>query len=331
MGHDVDAYSWASQYPRRLYKGLRWDDNARPLSRTQFWLRWWDPVSWFRTGRAARSHDVAIVQWVTAFHGVQLAATLRTIAPVPTVCVVHNVIPHERLPLDLQLTRLALRQASHIVVHSAQQLTELRALLPDAPAHQFPLPPHLGTQRATSPPVRPPLRLIQPGYVRPYKGVEVAIRGIRAYLDTHPGYAVELTIVGDFWEPTADRVREMIDGLQLRAVVRVEDGYLSDDALLARIAAHHAALLPYTSATQSGLIPAVLGAGRPVITTDVGGLAEQVRDGVDAILCPPNDPGALADAIETLANGYEAFQHAAADRWTQDPWVSLATALLELV
>jgi|SRR5450631_4034190 glycosyltransferase involved in cell wall biosynthesis len=42
--------------------------------------------------------------------------------------------------------------------------------------------------------------------------------------------------------------------------------------------------------------------GRPLIATDVPGCREIARQGVNALLVPPNDPTSLADAIETLAN-----------------------------
>jgi glycosyltransferase involved in cell wall biosynthesis len=40
-----------------------------------------------------------------------------------------------------------------------------------------------------------------------------------------------------------------------------------------------------------------LALGTPVIATDVGGVAEVVRDGENGLLAPPGDPGALAAAI----------------------------------
>ena len=41
--------------------------------------------------------------------------------------------------------------------------------------------------------------------------------------------------------------------------------------------------------------------GRPLVATDVPGCREVVRQGVTGLLVPPDDPAALADAIETLS------------------------------
>jgi glycosyltransferase involved in cell wall biosynthesis len=40
--------------------------------------------------------------------------------------------------------------------------------------------------------------------------------------------------------------------------------------------------------------------GAPIVATDVSGTSEAVRDGVDALIVPPGDPGAMAKAIERL-------------------------------
>jgi glycosyltransferase involved in cell wall biosynthesis len=45
-----------------------------------------------------------------------------------------------------------------------------------------------------------------------------------------------------------------------------------------------------------------LAAGLPVVATDVGGLRESLRDGVDGLLVPPHDPSALADAVVRLVH-----------------------------
>jgi glycosyltransferase involved in cell wall biosynthesis len=42
-------------------------------------------------------------------------------------------------------------------------------------------------------------------------------------------------------------------------------------------------------------------AGRPVLGTWLGGIAELVKDGADGILLPPDDPSAWAAAIARLA------------------------------
>ncbi len=66
--------------------------------------------------------------------------------------------------------------------------------------------------------------------------------------------------------------------------------------------AAHIAVLP---SRREGLPKSLLegaACGRPIIATDVPGCREIARPGVNALLVPPDDPGALADALGRLAN-----------------------------
>ena len=50
-----------------------------------------------------------------------------------------------------------------------------------------------------------------------------------------------------------------------------------------------------------GRVPCeALAASRPVVATSVGATPEVLRDGETALVVPPDDPGALAVAIESL-------------------------------
>jgi glycosyltransferase involved in cell wall biosynthesis len=54
---------------------------------------------------------------------------------------------------------------------------------------------------------------------------------------------------------------------------------------------------PYAQATQSGVVLTAYAFGKPVVATDVGGIAEYVHDGKTGLLVPAGDPQALANAI----------------------------------
>ncbi len=58
--------------------------------------------------------------------------------------------------------------------------------------------------------------------------------------------------------------------------------------------------LPYTEASQSGVVSTAYGFGKPVVVTDVGSIPEIVDDGVTGLIVPPRDPAALAEAIIRL-------------------------------
>jgi glycosyltransferase involved in cell wall biosynthesis len=49
--------------------------------------------------------------------------------------------------------------------------------------------------------------------------------------------------------------------------------------------------------------------GRPIVTTNVGGIPELIQDGVNGLLCPPENPGCLADKIRFLLDDPALRQH----------------------
>jgi glycosyltransferase involved in cell wall biosynthesis len=80
----------------------------------------------------------------------------------------------------------------------------------------------------------------------------------------------------------------------------IHEGYVDDEFAAALFRRSSLVVLPYTEATQSGVIPVAYTYGRPVVATRVGGIPFQVDDGVTGLLVPPRDSVALADAIITL-------------------------------
>jgi len=64
-------------------------------------------------------------------------------------------------------------------------------------------------------------------------------------------------------------------------------------------------VLPYTDASQSGVIPVAYTYGKPVITTNVGSLPDAVENGVTGFLIPPRNARALAEAVIKLLKNDE--------------------------
>ncbi len=61
-------------------------------------------------------------------------------------------------------------------------------------------------------------------------------------------------------------------------------------------------LLPYRSATQSGILNVAYGFYKPVIVTDVGGLAEFVDEGKTGFVVIPNSPDAIVEGVNKFVN-----------------------------
>ena len=322
-GHQVRVLSWAVQYPRLLYPGQETDPEATPLPGADYFLRWSDPRSWWRAGRAARGGDLLVFPWVTpvqaAAYRVMLAA-----ARLPAVAIVHNPLPHERRPFDVPLIRSVLRRTSGTVVHATTSRAEMAWLVPGHRAVYVPMPTMLPLLPSELPPA-PPYRLLFFGFVRPYKGLDVALEAMTE-LVAH-GLPVRLTVAGEFWGPVEPWQRS-VAASGLAGQVDLRPGYVSDAEVAGLMASHHLVVAPYRSATQSGIVPVAYAAGRPIAATTVGGLAEQVIDGETGTLAPPDDAKAFAAAI---GRALGALDHLAAGaRLHTASWRDVATAVTSL-
>jgi glycosyltransferase involved in cell wall biosynthesis len=294
---DVTVLSWQHQYPKLLFRHAQRDDNAVAHPTARFDLRWWDPLSWLRAGRTARKGDVLVLTWTTPFHALPYRVMLWSARRTRRVAVVHNAVPHERLPLQRPLTRWVLGRCDGLVDHASTVADEVALLDLDVEAVTTPMPPLIEVVPQPLPEADA-LRLLFFGFVRPYKGLADALDAL--VLLSEQGARPRLSVVGEFWadvDPWHQRIAE----LGLDDQVELRPGYVPDAAVSGLFADHHAVLLPYRSASQSGIVPIAMAAGRPVIATAVGGIVEAVTDGVNGTLAEPGNPKSLADAISRCA------------------------------
>jgi glycosyltransferase involved in cell wall biosynthesis len=319
LGADVWVVSWAAQYPKLLYKGSGIDTESETFPDAEFLMRWWDPTSWMTAGRRARDDDLLVMPWVTPVHAVPQRVISACSRGVPFSLLVHNAVPHERMPFDTTAARWVMRRAAHIVVHAEVVAEQVAALAPRVPLTVVPHPPQLPVS-VTPLPADKTLRLLCLGFVREYKGFDLAVDAV--HILRNRGVDVQLTIAGEVWGEThVWKHRAAADGINL--IPR----YVSDAEVLELLASHHMLVAPYRNATQSGSVALAFGAGRPVVASTVGGLSEAVTDGKNGRLVPARDVGALADAIEDVAENLEAYADAAAGtRWL---WSDVAEALLQ--
>jgi glycosyltransferase involved in cell wall biosynthesis len=314
---EVEFLSWRRLYPPLLYRGPATDAASRPprVEPAEFLLDWADPRTWRAAVRRIEAFGARalVLPWLHPVMAPPYRWLLRHApAGVARVVVCHNVVPHERVPLGERLTRSVLRHADLLVTHAPQQRAELLALgLGAKPVLESfhprfvaadlapePSPAAVRAERARQ--GNPELSLLLYGAVRPYKGVDLALEAL-ARVD--PALRVRLVVAGRFWSGRAD-LEALVRRLGLEARVELRDGYVSNEETALLFGACDAALLPYRSASQSGVVALAFAHERPVVATRVGGLPAAVRDGEDGLLCAPDDPAALARAIERAARAH---------------------------
>ncbi len=314
----VQTFSWRRLYPPLLHRRGTHDLVSRPtrVPAAEPLLDWADPRTWRAALRRieAASPAALILPWVHPVMAPPYRYLLRH-APkgVARVIICHNVETHERVPLGRPLSRAVLRLADLLVVHASQQTAELaalgaggrpilRAFHPQFCAEDLsrePTPAEVAAERARQ--GNPELSLLAFGAIRPYKGIDLALAALARL---PPERSVRLTVAGVFWDG-GEQLRRQVAELGLEDRVELRPGFQSNQQAALLFAAADGALLPYRSATQSGVVQLAFAYGVPVIATAVGGLCEAVEHGRDGLLCPPEDAAALAAAIERFGRERE--------------------------
>ena len=248
-----------------------------------------------RYRHVARAADVVHFQWLA------VQAVDRWLLPRrPTVLTAHDLLPREPRPGQAWSQRRLYEAVDAVVVHSqygrdllvgelggrrvqgARDPRTARSGTSRLQPGEVPLPDEL---RAVESPV-----VLFFGLLRPYKGLDILLDAWRG-IDS-----AELWIVG--------RPRMPIEPLRARAPanVRFVPRYVSDAELPAFFRRADVVVLPYSRTErfdQSGVLATALAFGKPTVVSDVGGFGEVAAAGA-ARLVPPNDPGALHDALERL-------------------------------
>jgi len=222
---------------------------------------------------------------------------------IPFAQIVHDVTPHPG-PLHVaerMFGRLFAPAADAFIALSHYSYLELQKRFPGATLiesrHGIMLA-QAGTDPATIASKRNKLLFF--GSISRYKGVDVLLEAYAIARSSNP--ALELHICGS-GKLDADVLR------RIRALgVSLRNEYIPESEVGDVILTHGLLVLPYTSATQSGVAAVALANGLPAIATNVGALPEQIIDGRNGLVVPPNDPRALADAILKLSSNAEMAQ-----------------------
>ena len=220
---------------------------------------------------------------------------------IPVVLVAHNHQPHERYSPSRFGREWLINRSERVVVHSEFVASRMPRTVADPLV--LPLPSFLELATRSPRPRVEPRRALQFGNVgRGYKGASVLAELAQAGVSDW-----QLRLVGAGSDALATA------GLSTR------DGWIGLDDLVDEVGASSAVVLPYRAATQSGAVRLTQQLGRVVIATAVGGIPEQIVDGVDGVLIPDGVPSTVRGVLEDLTSDrIDSISHAALARGRAD-------------
>jgi glycosyltransferase involved in cell wall biosynthesis len=304
--------SYRRQYFSWLYPGTSDRDPSQQILSAAVPNLQIDATSLFQWRNAANfilkeKCRLAILQWSVAywtpFYLVFLCRLKRGDKRTPVLFICHNVQEHSPAHWKIWLTCLVLRRGRFFIVHSQPDKVELTRLLGkkregDVFVSPHPIYRHLNRNAPTQIEARKKLNLQAShvllffGFIREYKGLDYLLQAMPQILHEIP---VNLIVAGEVWGDSGQISRLIID-LKLEDHVLFIPQYIPDDQAALYFSATDLVVLPYLSATQSGVIQLAYGFNKPVLVTRVGGLSEVVSEGKTGYLVPPRNSEALAQA-----------------------------------
>ena len=309
-GHEVRIVTFTRQYPEFLFPGKSQTVDTAPPADLDITreVDTVNPFNWIKVGRRLRRErpDMILMKYWTPF----MAPCFGTIARIArsnghtrVVCQIDNVEPHEHHMVDRPFNRWYLSSVDGFVYMSEQVHRELEAYT-SAPAI---FSPHPMFENFGSPQPRveacrrigldPQRRyLLFFGLIRDYKGLDMLLDAW-SLLRRRGGLPedMRLLVAGEFYTAREPYV-EQIARLGLQEDVVLHDRFIPDGEVRHYFSAAEALLLPYRTATQSGVTQIAYAFDLPMVATEVGGLPEIVLDGRTGIICRP-DPESIAGAV----------------------------------
>lgn len=307
-GHQVTAVTFTRQFPALLFPGQTQFETT-PVSHTLPIERLIDtinPVSWLKTARLIKRQnpDAVIFHYWMPFFAPAFGTIARRLKGqgIRIIAVVHNAIPHERRPGDYVLGRYFLNACDQLMVMSDAVEKDLGVLDVSVPRTRFEHPIYdVFGETLSMPEARLKLGLNPKaptalffGFIRRYKGLMNLLACLPQVVRALPG--LQLIVAGECYEDDA-AYRDFAAENGLEDVVHWHLKYIPSDEVNTYFSAADVVVQPYISATQSGVAQIAYHFDRPLIVTDVGGLAEFVPDGKAGLVVPPDDNEALGHAL----------------------------------
>ena len=304
--HVVKAFNFSRQYPEFLFPGktqyVTDDDEAVPVESVSL-LDTANPFSYAKTYRAIREWkpDVLIVRYWMSYFAPSLGYITRKMRKhCKVISILDNVVPHEPHFFDAPLTRYFLKGSSGSVTLCEAVSKDLLTLKPDAEytVIQHPLYSHFGAKKDRAEAekklgLKPGKKnILFFGLIREYKGLDILLE---AFSGLDEGY--QLIIAGEPYG-SFDKYQRLIDSMPGKDRIFMDLKYIKDSEVSDYFSAADVAVLPYRSATQSGISSVSYHFEVPMIVTDVGGLKETIGDRGTGLVADEGTPEAICNEIK---------------------------------
>jgi len=299
-----------------------------------------NPLSWYRAAAFIKKQkpDFIIIRYWLPFMSPALSTVARQVrkAGIRVIAITDNVVPHEKRPGDEALTRYFINSCDAFIAMSKTVVDDLKQFTSTKPVIFSPHPVYdIFGDAISKEEARKKLgidagqkMILFFGFVRPYKGLDLLIKAMG--IDEVRKLNIHLVVAGEFYGDEKF-YRELVGELKIGDNVHFHSSYIPKEEVKNFFCAADMVVQPYKSATQSGITQIAYHFERPMIVTNVGGLAEIVPDGKTGYVVDV-DPEKIAMRIVDFYNQdrENEFSKAAGIEKERFSWPAFVTSLLKL-
>jgi glycosyltransferase involved in cell wall biosynthesis len=309
-GIDASIETFSLQYPSFLFPGkTQYTEQPEPKNiKINAGINSINPFNWIKMGLQLKQAkpDLIIVRFWLPFFGPCLGTILRIAKwnkHTKVISIVDNMIPHERRIGDKLFTQYFANAIDGFLTMSAKVSKDVR-IFSHKPIVLSPHPifDHFG-ESITKENARNLLNLPPTdkiilffGFIRKYKGLDLLLKAMATPLLKTSG--IKLLVVGEFYEDPAP-YKTLINKLGLTEMVILHNEFVPDAEVKKYVCSADFIIQPYINATQSGVTPLAYHFEKPMLVTNVGGLADTVPNNKVGIVVEPN-VDAIAQGIAKL-------------------------------
>ena len=318
--HSVKIFSFYYQYPKIFFPGKSQKfNNNKKFENTDYTISSINIFSWFRTANKIlrQKPDLIIFSYWNPFFApcfgyiAQLLKNKMGSNKLISIC--HNIEPHEKNFIDKNLIKFYLKPFKNFILMSSYVENQLKLYKKKFNSSVRFLPinekyniPYNKSKIKLEMNYKTDDKLILFfGLIRPYKGLDNLLHAFNdVLLNDH---SIKLVIAGEAYEKL-DRYKKIINKYDMHNNIIWIDEFLSNQFIEKLMIISDLLILPYNSASQSGVLSQAWQYNLPSIVTNVGGLPECVDEGKSGYIVEPNDVNQLSIRIKDFFNSNDSVE-----------------------
>ena len=339
-GFDTSIYTFSLQYPNFLFPGsTQLSKEPAPIGlKIKSCINSINPMNWFKVGNELRKlkPDFIVVRFWMPFFGPCLGTILKIVNHnkfTKIICIADNVIPHEKRMGDTVLTKYFFSSIHRFITMSEKVNQDLKTFTHKPSVNiVHPIYDNFGdivskeeSRKHLGLPVNEKIILFF-GFIRKYKGLDLLLEAMNNSSIREAN--IKLLIAGEFYD-NKEEYESIISKNNLTNSLYLRTQFIDNTEVKYYLGASDFVIQPYKHATQSGVTPLAYHFEKPMLVTNVGGLAGLVPHLKVGVVTEPNAHAIASGIIQLYELGETHFLKHLCEEKKKFSWDKLTTAIIE--